>query len=101
MIEPTAEERQEADIMEESSEIDNEEMLIDTAINDAEYHLSSNGVEEPEVMENGASVPPRDETIEKDKDHAENLGNIILLLNNKCLTFKVLLPLVTLLFLIS
>jgi hypothetical protein len=31
----------------------------------------------------------KDETTEENDDHSESLGKIILLLNNKCLTFKV------------
>lgn len=98
--ESSTEERQEAENMEESSEIenDNEEMSIDTLIVDAEY-LPSNGEgssngEQPSDTGNDPPSPlstETDVTMEKDKDHSESLGQIILLLNNKCLTFKVLL----------
>lgn len=74
--------------MEESPENDNEEMSIDTLVVDAEY-LPSNGDESSDT-ENGQLSPHSSETVENDPDHSESLGKIILLLNNKCLTFKVL-----------
>jgi len=90
--ERSAEDLQEAENMEESSENDNEEMSIDTLIGDAEVDdLPSNG-EKPSDTENGPPSPrsgEQDETMEL-KDHSESLGKIILLVNNKCLTFKVL-----------
>jgi arginine-tRNA-protein transferase len=89
--ERSAEELQEAENMEESSENDIEEMSIDTLIVDAEVDdLPSNG-EVPSDTENGPPSPhsgEEDETMEKFKAHSESLGKIILLVNNKCLTFK-------------
>jgi hypothetical protein len=89
--ERSAEELQEAENMEESSENDIEEMSIDTLIVDAEVDdLPSNG-EVPSDTENGPPSPhsgEEDQTMEKFKAHSESLGKIILLVNNKCLTFK-------------
>ena len=81
--------------MEESSEAeeDNEEMNSDALIVDAEC-LALNG-EEPSNIENGLPSSHSAEKhvipAEKREDHFDSLGKIILLLNNKCLTFKVLL----------
>ncbi|KAG0620172.1 hypothetical protein M758_4G195300 [Ceratodon purpureus] len=90
----SSEKRQEVENMEGSFEIedDNEEMNSDALIVDAEC-LALNGEESPNT-ENGLSSShsaEKDETIEndeEDEDHSENLGKIIMLLNNKCLTFK-------------
>lgn len=102
-ITESSEKRQETEHMEESSDIenDNEEMNSDALIVDADS-LASNG-EEPLNAENGlpsSHSADKNEITEKeenekeklkDEDHSESLGKIILLLNNKCLTFKVLL----------
>lgn len=89
----SVEKRQETENMEESSEIEdnNEEMNSDALIVDAGC-LALNGEAPSPNNENGLASShsaEKDETTEENEDHSESLGKIILLLNNKCLTFKV------------
>lgn len=88
----SVEKRQETENMEESSEIEdgNEEMNSDALIVDAGC-LALNGEAPLPNNENGLASShsaEKDETTEENEDHSESLGKIILLLNNKCLTFK-------------
>lgn len=76
--------------MEKTSE-DDVEMKNDESKEDSE-HLALVG-EEISKTENDLPSPDsveEDEALEKDKNHSMSIGQVVLLLDNKCLSFEVL-----------